>query len=511
VIVVKFIIGDLTGYLQVNSSMSSSMPGLEWPPAFVAINKFVNGLFNLAFLTEVGSMDCWLGTNYCFRVMCICLTLLSFQIALPVFYNVAQRLHLLAPKGAIWKLSFPRNWKGSTIKEKMFVTQKRLGKLLDRSIHVNMICLMVAHPPLSKMLLGCLECSWFNDLVVLKSDKRLDCAAVPQCNGTAGAFLLLYTVGVPTLVGLSLRFYLSPEAKARFKGTPMLARAKARFGFLCGKYESDFYAYEVLEICRKFLLTGVATLLRGGTYSQLLCKIVITFFFFMLLVRTTPFNSPQLDLLVCTTHFCTLMTLMGALMSKIGFFAAEGVPPEALGYVMLMIQFFPMFVAFYIVSMAMREMNADKSRRAKEALKAKRASMKESMQGLTKSPSGSPMKSARSRISGLSPMRSTKFGSKKNHMAAPAGEESAPAEQTITVKMMRTPLGLGLTVDGQNKVVKIAADSQAQRSGGFAVGWRLISLNGQALSAAGSFDKQLSAVAVGTPVIIEVSMPADRV
>ena len=41
----------------------------------------------------------------------------------------------------------------------------------------------------------------------------------------------------------------------------------------------------MLEITRKFLLTGVSTLLRGGTYSQLLLKIVITFFFFMMLVR----------------------------------------------------------------------------------------------------------------------------------------------------------------------------------------------------------------------------------
>ena len=43
-------------------------------------------------------------------------------------------------------------------------------------------------------------------------------------------FLLCYTVGTPALVGLSLRMYLSPAAKAKFKGTPMLARAKARSG-----------------------------------------------------------------------------------------------------------------------------------------------------------------------------------------------------------------------------------------------------------------------------------------
>ena len=70
---------------------------------------------------------------------------------------------------------------------------------------------------------------------------------------------------------------------------------------------------------------------RFGAAARLVLSFVISVFFLALLVRTTPFNSPQLDLLVCTTHFCTLMTLMGGLMSKIGFFAAEGVPPEAVG------------------------------------------------------------------------------------------------------------------------------------------------------------------------------------
>ena len=53
--------------------------------------------------------------------------------------------------------------------------------------------------------------------------------------------------------------------------------------------------------------------------------------------------------------------------------------------------------------------------------------------------------------------------------------------------------------------------TQAQRSGGFAVGQRVVSLNGHALGAGVSFDEQLSTVAVGSPVILEVSIPADRV
>ena len=55
------------------------------------------------------------------------------------------------------------------------------------------------------------------------------------------------------------------------------------------------------------------------------------------------------------------------------------------------------------------------------------------------------------------------------------------------------------------------SSTQAQRSGGFAVGQRLVSLNGHALGAGVSFDEQLSTVAVGSPVILEVSIPADRV
>ena len=93
----------------------------------------------------------------------------------------------------------------------------------------------------------------------------------------------------------------------------------------------------------------------------------------------------------------------------------------------------------------------------------------------------------------------------------PMGLNSEGNSKVGTVKLMRTPLGLGLTVDGDNRVVEIAADSQAQRSGGFALGQRLVSLNGHALGDGVSFDQLLSTVQVGTPVIVEVSMPADRV
>lgn len=90
--------------------------------------------------------------------------------------------------------------------------------------------------------------------------------------------------------------------------------------------------------------------------------------------------------------------------------------------------------------------------------------------------------------------------------AAPAhGPPGMQNEVTsiAVVELVRTPLGFGLSVNNQNKVVAITRGSQAERSGFFALQDRLVSLNGQPLR--GSLEEQLGAIAVGTKVSIEIS------
>ena len=83
--------------------------------------------------------------------------------------------------------------------------------------------------------------------------------------------------------------------------------------------------------------------------------------------------------------------------------------------------------------------------------------------------------------------------------AAAGAFASAPAA-TKSVELVRTPMGLGLTVDSQYKVLAIAKDGQAKRSGNIAVGDQLVSINDVPLSGGGSFEEQLGAIAVGTKV-----------
>ena len=68
-----------------------------------------------------------------------------------------------------------------------------------------------------------------------------------------------------------------------------------------------------------------------------------------------------------------------------------------------------------------------------------------------------------------------------------------PNEVTSIVELVRTPLGLGLSIDSRNKVTAIDDDSQAGRSGLIELHDRLVSINGQPLSS-------LVAPEVGTPL-----------
>ena len=75
---------------------------------------------------------------------------------------------------------------------------------------------------------------------------------------------------------------------------------------------------------RKTGLMAVTSFIQKGSYAQLFAKMLISLFFFVVLVRCTPFNSEKLDLLVCTGQFCSFATLFFMLMMKIGFFEEEG-------------------------------------------------------------------------------------------------------------------------------------------------------------------------------------------
>merc|ERR1712166_1606571 len=225
------------------------------------------------------------------------LTLLSFQLAFPAGYALAKGLQTNG-----------------------LVSKTRLETLVDRSVHGNAVIIMALHPPIAKKLVTIIDCAQYNDVRVLSGFKDIECGS-GTCTAVALVFICLYTLGVPLYVYLSLRAYLSPAARERFKNNPIMGRYKARIGFICGKFEAQFWYYELLEMARKTGLMAVTSFIQKGSYLQLFAKMLIS------------------------------------------FFEQEGVDVGVMNSILMFLMFFPLFVATYIIGTAIHEAFAAHIRR----------------------------------------------------------------------------------------------------------------------------------------------------
>ena len=355
--VCQFVLCDLIGHWQVTSSLVAAMPHLDWPAFFVRLSDGVSAVFNLGFLTRPGALDCELRTSYCSRALVAMLALLAFQIALPAFVLV---LRAVAASSRQTTSSPP-----PSPPPPPSLSRARLDALVDRGAHGHLLLLLLAHAPLSAMLLRLLQCRDLGGgLRVLDADVRLGCRTDATCVGTAVVFLALYSVAVPAYAALVMRGYLAPAAPARDASHPrhaMVARHERRLGFLAGRYGADFWWWELIELTRRLLLQGVTSLVRTGTYSQLLAKMGVSLFFLLLLLRARPFRAHGLETLALSIQACTLGTLLHATLAQACFFGGglDGhsgeVSQQGGDALLLLLQLVPVLVALCIVASAAAE------------------------------------------------------------------------------------------------------------------------------------------------------------
>ena len=257
------------------------------------------------------------------------------------------------------------------------VRADKRGSLADSSTTIWLVLAMLAHAPLTNLLFGCLQCEWFDDIAVLKRDRALACGEEPICLGTAGIFVPLFTIGFPIYMLTRLASFSTPWGQARLrrqqgeKYDMTVKQYRRQFNFFvskcapnaplcvspkstarasrtpCNADEPSFWWYELLEMMRKLLLTSVAAFLDAtrAPYSELVCKITISFVFFVLFVKFSPKSDNLLDIVMATAQLCTFLTLFYALLLKIDFFEAEGISPELTGVVLVSIQILPVLVS----------------------------------------------------------------------------------------------------------------------------------------------------------------------
>eukprot|EP01046_Picozoa_sp_COSAG06_P051942 COSAG06_NODE_8599_length_2118_cov_45.241768_2_plen_262_part_00 len=126
---------------------------------------------------------------------------------------------------------------------------------------------------------------------VLHTDYGIDCDDTNTLRWTLGlALVLLWPIGVPTVL-FCLMF------RARTKIISKDEDATGMFNFLIGDFKPEYWFWEVVELFRKLLLSGILSLVGRGSIAQAALGTVISFAFFALHLRLLPYKSPTLNVI----------------------------------------------------------------------------------------------------------------------------------------------------------------------------------------------------------------------
>jgi hypothetical protein len=121
-------------------------------------------------------------------------------------------------------------------------------------------------------------------ITVLEVDYTIDCAETSALRWTMGAILIaVWPIGVPAV--LLWRMYRVKD-KILAEDTNTLKQ----FHFVLGDYKTEYWYWEVVELGRKLILSGLIGLFGRGSIAQCFSATIISFLFFASAIRAQPFK-----------------------------------------------------------------------------------------------------------------------------------------------------------------------------------------------------------------------------
>ena len=126
---------------------------------------------------------------------------------------------------------------------------------------------------------------------VLHTDYNVDCDEISTLRWTLGpALVLLWPIGVPAVL-FSLMFRVRTKIISGDEDVTNM------FNFLVGDYKPKYWFWEVVELFRKLLLSGILSLVGRGSIAQAVLGTAISFAFFALHLTLLPYKSPTLNVI----------------------------------------------------------------------------------------------------------------------------------------------------------------------------------------------------------------------
>ena len=162
---------------------------------------------------------------------------------------------------------------------------------------------------------------------ILHADYAVDCDDTYAFRWILGMMLvILWPIGIPAVLFAAM-FQARPQILAEDEDAINL------FGSVIGDYKPEYWYWEVVELLRKLLLSGILSLVNRGSIAQATFGTMISFVFFALHVRLLPYRSSALNNTKAVSElqlFVVLLTSVILQAHNVGF-AAEVVQVDDYG------------------------------------------------------------------------------------------------------------------------------------------------------------------------------------
>ena len=357
----------ILSWAQVVASFLSSLPHLDWPESFVAIAEAIGVLtLDLGFILTGEPVSDAVGDS----LHAAATTLLQACAMLVLLITIPIAARLLVVQWGSKRVSGDETRRGRRLDPGMGIA------LLDRSVQLVVGIAFLIYPVMCKRLLMLFHLAQYNQVWVLSSDVRLTSDELLVWQLAAAPFVALYVVGIPVAFVAALWYGVRPALFTELSHTTAketMAWERScllRYGLLYVKYEPRAYWYELVELLRKLLLTGVMIFVSPGGSAQIYFGVMVSLGTVMLLTRLTPYANDRIDVVSWVTQLSTLLTLMCALAIHARF--DEEVAPdflEAILVTVVVVQLLPVLAMLWLLGMGLRD--ARQARRAKRGISAK--------------------------------------------------------------------------------------------------------------------------------------------
>ncbi|CAM9650623.1 unnamed protein product [Scytosiphon promiscuus] len=193
-----------------------------------------------------------------------------------------------------------------------------IGQIWNKHVFMVLLLAFLIYSSVSSVLFKTFACEELHDgKTYLRADYRIECDSSKheQFEIYAAFMILVYAVGIPVFFGVLLfkdREVWGQDEAAREEAAPLTPTSD-----LWRPYKRSVFYYEVVECCRRILLTGVVVFVYPNTSAQIAVTLMLAFLFLLISEVLDPYMSKWDTWISRMGHVVVFMSMYIALLLKV--------------------------------------------------------------------------------------------------------------------------------------------------------------------------------------------------